>query len=444
MIKHCILIVSILLFLSGCSFKINKTFDPITREKYDVNYTQIGVLILDNNLTVENDIDEGALYGLRHGAIDCLKYGQGGEVGIIFAVACLPVNAIVDATIGIKESIHLNDLQKERGTIEANIPIPDLQAKSRDIALNYLRENTIDSTIVENNLVRKKDNTNDYSILAKNGIDTLLEFKITKISLHEAGMIGVPVDLTLEIDSKLVDTENGNIIAKLSRKVLSNAHQYQEWVADDFKLLKEESNALLSMAIKASIDEYLLLYYPHYTNNFATSSNQRNAPYYVLAPYYPETQFGFSPKDQVVFVKREFEAPLLQRFVTIKEKNPLLKWEAFPWKYDQLSLNRISDVTYDLEIHKYMGPLVYVRKGIKENHHHVEDALEDGTKYFWTVRARFRVDGKPRVTEWGGLYRDLFPAWVYGDKNLPWYGKGRDLPLSEKLFYYYPFMILQE
>ena len=59
---------------------------------------------------------------------------------------------------------------------------------------------------------------------------------------------------------------------------------------------------------------------------------------------------------------------------------------------------------YDLRIFEEYdwgpGDLVYERAGLRGNEHRIESALKPATMYFWTVRARYAVDGQPRATRW--------------------------------------------
>lgn len=65
---------------------------------------------------------------------------------------------------------------------------------------------------------------------------------------------------------------------------------------------------------------------------------------------------------------------------------------------------RLRDVTYDLRIWRaedgFPGDLVYERNGLSEPSHTLEHPLEPSTPYFWTVRGRFELDGRVRVTPW--------------------------------------------
>ncbi len=114
-----------------------------------------------------------------------------------------------------------------------------------------------------------------------------------------------------------------------------------------------------------------------------------------------------------------------EKFVKVESLQPTLRWEPFPRPQDRESdkegwLKRIGNVTYDLKIWRadeenpveYPGQLVYLRRGLPEPSHKIESSLKPSTKYFWTVRARFEIEGEPRVTEWGVMVLALFdPYW---------------------------------
>lgn len=94
---------------------------------------------------------------------------------------------------------------------------------------------------------------------------------------------------------------------------------------------------------------------------------------------------------------------------------PTFRWEPFPGTHQAYDGARIvpfvvvekesvRDVTYDFKIWTVARgaprELAYEREGLTEPSHHLERPLQPDTKYYWSVRARFRLDGKPRTTEW--------------------------------------------
>lgn len=89
---------------------------------------------------------------------------------------------------------------------------------------------------------------------------------------------------------------------------------------------------------------------------------------------------------------------------------PTLRWEAFPRPEDLEAsdpgyLKRIDKVSYDLKVWRVENnrpvELVYSQQGLPEPAHRVQTPLIPSTDYAWTVRARFEIEGQPRVSEWG-------------------------------------------
>jgi hypothetical protein len=109
---------------------------------------------------------------------------------------------------------------------------------------------------------------------------------------------------------------------------------------------------------------------------------------------------------------------LYSDFVVVDSLQPTFRWQAFPRAEDRKAdkegtFGQIEAVTYELRIWKTTagksGTLVYAREGLKTPHHTLEKPLEPATKYLWTVRACFEIDGRFRVIEWGlagNLLRD--------------------------------------
>lgn len=119
-----------------------------------------------------------------------------------------------------------------------------------------------------------------------------------------------------------------------------------------------------------------------------------------LRPEYPEARYKFFGPEVA--------------WINVNSLQPTLRWEAFPRQQDREAdkkgvIGRIRHVTYDLKIWRveeeypleYPARLVYFRRGLPEPWHKIEDPLEPSTKYFWSIRARFELEGHPRVTQWG-------------------------------------------
>ncbi len=127
-------------------------------------------------------------------------------------------------------------------------------------------------------------------------------------------------------------------------------------------------------------------------------------------------------------------------FMDVDSLQPTLRWEAFPRPFDREHddlgiLPRTSHISYDLKIweaeddypgvfissgrgiatwiagNTSPGKPIYARVALPLPSHGVEIPLKPSTKYFWTVRARFLVDGHPRVTEWSRQLIETGPGF---------------------------------
>lgn len=78
---------------------------------------------------------------------------------------------------------------------------------------------------------------------------------------------------------------------------------------------------------------------------------------------------------------------------------PTFRWEPMPGGDDP----RITDLVYDVQVLYASGGFVLQRDGLTECEYQVEKPLESSHDYVWTVRARFRWEGRRRWTEWSRL-----------------------------------------
>ncbi|HEX4899335.1 MAG TPA: hypothetical protein VFV61_02325, partial [Pyrinomonadaceae bacterium] len=113
-----------------------------------------------------------------------------------------------------------------------------------------------------------------------------------------------------------------------------------------------------------------------------------------------------------------------------------MRWTAFPReidreKLDRVILRKIGGVTYDLRIWdedadqrldrpwnlQWRNRLVYERTGLAAPHHTLEVPLAPASRYYWSARARFVVDGRTMVTRWMRMSKcfsnDLFLGYPY-------------------------------
>ena len=78
-------------------------------------------------------------------------------------------------------------------------------------------------------------------------------------------------------------------------------------------------------------------------------------------------------------------------------------------------MKRVDKVRYDLVVAREQdlapAEIIYQRNGLTSSMHKVETTLSPDTGYYWTVRARFELDGRERVTEWGSTHYKVREQW---------------------------------
>ena len=225
--------------------------------------------------------------------------------------------------------------------------------------------------------------TDEYQQLADKDIQTVLEVTLTKLNVIGTDIeIDSPLQLQMEAQVRILDIVNDQEM--FSQKYLHRGKSLHlsEWLADpEVHLLPAVKNGYQSLAAK--IYENVFMLYPLSSKKTLFSGISS----YGLAPSHPK----------------------LSLVATVKERQPELSWQSFPQPEDlealSEDLSKIRNVKYDLVIArgKYNVPyeVVYRREGLENNRHKLELMLMPGTKYFWSVRARFELDGEQRVTDWG-------------------------------------------
>jgi hypothetical protein len=114
--------------------------------------------------------------------------------------------------------------------------------------------------------------------------------------------------------------------------------------------------------------------------------------------------------------------------VSFTDLKPVLAWESFPRAQDIQKLaggqpGRITDVRYQVRIWEAPAPeqcdqpLRFdgwvashpIVAEVRSNQYAVQTPLKPSTRYCWSVRAWFRLDGKLRVTQWSRHEESTLP-----------------------------------
>ncbi len=235
-----------------------------------------------------------------------------------------------------------------------------------------------------------------YEPLRARGVDTVLEVAVTDIGFGGGDQTPL-VALIMVARTRLVRVADNSELYVRAFGFYGRSAPLDAWVADNTRLMKEQFTlGYENLADQITTALFLLTPMKVKANN-VTPEGQGAC---WLEPTYPKIERG--PMRHHHFPSAQ---PGKLLYSVVDSLQPRLQWDPFlPKKRVRGKHPPISDVRYDLRIWKVEGEypesLVYEREGLPESSHKLTRSLEPGTQYFWSVRARFKVDGREEVTRW--------------------------------------------
>jgi hypothetical protein len=308
---------------------------------------------------------QGACSGPVCGAFAVLWLGVCGVAGIVGGVA------------GASRAQSGTDVRSAEGRLQAVLDVRTVQEALRDG-------------------IEAAARARGASIAVRAEADTLLEATLTKAGTQGAG-IDAPVEARMEVRVRLLRAADGAEFIRAQYLHLGERHKLAEWAAEGgAPLLRALGRGYEALAEQIADGVFLL--YPFPDQQAALGGTLSAA--FGLAPLEPRNR-GTLTGDRVFGERFEW--------TQVDGLQPVLRWQAFPRPTDRAAapaeMSRVADVTYELliasEENLSPGAVVYRRAGLAQPEHRLEAALRPKTRYFWTVRARFTLEGKSRVTGWG-------------------------------------------
>jgi hypothetical protein len=398
----------------------------------------------------------GTLEGLR-GALSGMKGCSGDFCGAALLLV-LPifmlVGAVAGTASGVDSGYSADKLAEAEASAQNMLNSAYLQVELLDRAQGYGREN-VDLEFIRvpgtdsETLVDKPD----YKAFSDKSIDAVLEVELLRLSMERS--------LKIEARARLISTKTGAVLSDEQYTFLSESHRLEFWIANDALLLKEVIERGLQTLAEDIIDENFLLFHPNdskqkipqQTDEISEAIGDESmemqyeevafVPYYVLSPIYPKLDTCFWC---------DIRAIGNLELVKVDSVQPTFRWESFPRDHDLIDANgelhKISDVSYEIRVFNIAGAIlvvipgeiIYQARDISEPYHKINVELDECRGYFWTVRARFKLDGHLRVIEWSGAFN--VPWW----NEKPWnlrrgltQYKFSGLPVDGPEWFYFPF-----
>lgn len=347
---------------------------------------------------------------------------------LVFILVCPPAT-VVGAVIGAVGAERRERVTSAEARLDLLLEQLQTQERLARQVADYLTQSGLRAELADPAITRGPAGPEEmpvYSARAFAGYSTVFEIALLEIRFDSPGTKGLSACLSLAARARRIAT-GANAERVFDYPQRGGCRTTEEWLANggaEFQRVLDQAFRILAEVL---VDESFLLYYPGSNAVAAPRADEaktlpeRLVPDFALRPVAPELReptlnlaAAFSSRRGV----RQGVGGM--QFTDIDTLEPAFQWEVFPRAQDVAHADgdraAFSDVTYDLRVFDGVAApggvvwpksVAYERTGLAATTHRIEQKLRACEWYFWTVRARFRLYGVPRVTEWSGIYHTV-------------------------------------
>lgn len=244
----------------------------------------------------------------------------------------------------------------------------------------------------------------DCGASSQQGVDTLVAVQVAEAGFRGGHGSTPSVSFYLNIHLQVLSVAGNSEIYTRDFQYLSQERPFAEWFANGSELLRESFSEGIASLAERIVDELFVVTQFPFSSGLWALPGQPEFGSCWFRPIYPELEYT-----SLWYSMRHFEPGVRIRYTLVDSLEPLLKWETFPRPRDlrpanAAVLNEITDVTYDLKLweatNDFPTRLVYDISGLPTPQWRPTVPLQAGTKYFWTVRARYKLANQLQTTRW--------------------------------------------
>ncbi len=376
-------LTGLILLPAGCA-----PVQPIVHQPVDM--TQLAIVASNQAPEIRF---EGFSRSRGEGALDTMaKVFEGSLQGRELGVLLLPLTLPIGAAVGAALAPSADTTRHAQEALAKDLMHPPTFNCLPDQVVAAGMQAGARWQLVSTNLNPRAGQAPDYRLLADAGVAHVLELGMTRITARGKAL-DAPLQLQLYAHGRLLDTADNEEILSTDAEYWADWHKQSEWTADHSRMLL----AALSEGCRAMgrhIYENVFMLYPFPDQGWHS--------------HFPRGSLGLAPIDP----------PLGFTMAPVADPHPTLRWQAFPRDSDirmaPEAMGRVKNVRYDFFLAECRGAerrIVYRREGLPLPEHRIEPSLQPKTAYAWSVRARFELDGRERLTEWSGLALGAFPEF---------------------------------
>jgi len=377
---------------------------PDIRHQTSLGMTTVVASLQQPMISFEG-FSRGALEGAARTAggtfLSCAQSMSGGGCAgaycgavVIVMLAICGIASAVGGAIGAASSPSAESVQAAEAGLYSALQGASIRESLRnEIAALFLANGTASALMPEAVFAQ------DYRPLAAKGIDTVIETTLTKAGTRGDGLDS-PLLLYMHANIRLIRTRDNAVMTSTDYIHEGSRLKLSEWAQNDAaRLLDELKTGYEALALHIYDGVFRLYPFPDRSPQWGGLLSAA----FGLAPVFPPTR-GQLTGDPVIGNRFEW--------TTVDNLQPTLQWQSFPRQADiadaPADMARVRNVRYDVIVarERNLAPaeVIYRRQALSTPEHKLEVALLPGTRYFWTVRARFELDGRERVTAWGSTH----------------------------------------
>ncbi len=308
-------------------------------------------------------------------------------------VVFMPIYALLAATGGTLGAIH------EETEAEATI-------KSQKILAEAIKADAAQNTLVTKIIEYGKKTSKQNYIQTVSDIktsDAQLEVALLKVEGLNLGFLNRQYAIVLEARARLKNSNDGTVMADRNYRYVSPPREVKQWAENSGATLFSEIDNSYNSFAEWIVDDFFL----------GRLADKTAIPDPISPPI----------KSCSSLFCRKVSGELLT-FTPVKSLKP-----TFQWHFNTELLQATSNISYEIilqpNVHyefrifktidsfwtnskKWAESIpVYIRTGLNQETHTIEDNLEPCTDYLWTVKAIVDQNGIKNASEWSGKYPNL-------------------------------------
>lgn len=351
----------------------------------------------------------GAGMGAVHAALLAVSFGGPSAVVIApyLAVISVPVFATGGVALGGFSSVTVEDAKAVNAIIQKNLKALNIQTTLAGLVAKSARNDVGLVLSINKNVgpaVHKEKV--DYSDQAQRGLGGVLEIATTEVGFDGAGKT---LQFFMVVRARFIRLGDGEQLYDREFVYESDPYDGTNWAANNAALFEAELYRAYASIAESIVEQVFLMTTLPLETSFRDPNQKKSSFLSSIAGFGACGLAWRLPPREFCPTIFDMDHKEWNRFPEIATRTPTLEWEPFPRVIDQhpryaALFNTVSNIRYDLRIWKvasnFPPQLVYECRALTDPKHTLDKPLEPGTHYFWSIRARFDVNGKTRSTRW--------------------------------------------